>query len=272
MKKELFTEVIIPVRCSGEVHQVGVSIDGPLRVLSHPGTSTSGLLRMWELMGKPEECGCARLVHLHRINPAGRTNLWTWNKMHFPESWTNNRVTISEQHERVLTSHLGVVYRFQEGKYDTRKAVEVTYEVELPRPYPVRAEELRQSRFIEKVEAWLDAVGRTKYDYDIRWNDTQDTAVHTRFTRRRSDGCARVQLTVNSKRWRDMLFFKDDTGQVLITACTQDTHHYTMTRYKEMRWDVEGLGYDASSRSFVRKTGTLTYNIGTQALAWAWRS
>lgn len=272
MKKELFTEIIIPVRCSGEVHQVGVSVDGPLRVLSHPGTSTSGLLRMWELMGKPEECGCARLVHLHKSNPAGRTNLWTWNKMHFPGSYSGQQAPLDEKRERVLTNHLGLVYRFQEGKYDTRKTIEVAYEVELPRPFAVLAEELRQSRFMANIDAWLELVGRTRYDYDVRWNDTQEVAVHTRFSRRRSDRYAQLKLSVNSKRWRDMLFYKDDTGHVLVTACEQDKHHYTQTRYKEMRWDVEGLGYDASSLSFVRKSGTLTYNIGTQTLVWAWRS
>lgn len=69
-----------------------------------------------------------------------------------------------------------------------------------------------------------------------------------------------------------MLFYKDDTGHVLVTTCEEDKHYYTQTRYKEMRWDVDGLGFDASSRSFVRKSGTLTYNIGTQTLVWAWRS
>ncbi len=278
MKKELLDEAFVPVLCGGERHLVGIHRSGPLRLVAHKGTSCASLMQMWELMGKPNECGCARLVAYMRQPGTASASTYYWVSGVLPNRYDHEKVGLTSTERDLLDSQLRYVHSSHEQKHSYRHHRKETDPLPpgfapIPRDWAKDAEELRQKRVMETVTVWLDraAVPGASYAYDLDWNTEADVPVRTRFSRRRSDGQGRVALTVNSKLWRDMPFRLDDTGKVLITGCVMDEAHWTRSRYKEMVFVVTGVGYEPVTRSFVRKTGTVTYNTADTEITLIWK-
>lgn len=278
MKKELLDEAFVPVLCGGERHLVGIHRSGPLRLVAHKGTSCASLMQMWELMGKPNECGCARLVAYMRQPGTASASTYYWVSGVLPNRYDHEKVGLTSTERDLLDSQLRYVHSSHEQKHSYRHHRKETDPLPpgfapIPRDWAKDAEELRQKRVMETVTVWLDraAVPGASYAYDLDWNTEADVPVRTRFSRRRSDGQGRVALTVNSKLWRDMPFRLDDTGKVLITGCVMDEAHWTRSRYKEMVFLVTGVGYEPVTRSFVRKTGTVTYNTADTEITLIWK-
>jgi hypothetical protein len=278
VKKELLDEAFVPVLCGGERHLVGIHRSGPLRLVAHKGTSCASLMQMWELMGKPNECGCARLVAYMRQPGTASASTYYWVSGVLPNRYDHEKVGLTSTERDLLDSQLRYVHSSHEQKHSYRHHRKETDPLPpgfapIPRDWAKDAEELRQKRVMETVTVWLDraAVPGASYAYDLDWNTEADVPVRTRFSRRRSDGQGRVALTVNSKLWRDMPFRLDDTGKVLITGCVMDEAHWTRSRYKEMVFVVTGVGYEPVTRSFVRKTGTVTYNTADTEITLIWK-
>ncbi len=278
MKKELLDEAFVPVLCGGERHLVGIHRSGPLRLVSHKGTSCASLMQMWELMGKPPECGCAHLVAYMRREGTSSASMYYWASGVLPHRYEYGKVGLTDTTRGLLEAQLRYVHQSHEQKYNYRESLKASDPLPpgfapIPRDWAKDAEELRQKRVMETVTVWLDraAVPGASYAYDLDWNTEADVPVHTRLSRRRSDGQGRIALTVNSKLWRDMPFRLDDTGKVLITGCVMDEAHWTRSRYKEMVFVVTGVGYEPVTRSFVRKTGTVTYNTADTEITLIWK-